>query len=721
MEREVVAPPASPVGRVIASALAAGIVGVVALAPSVARADTLPDGRAYELVTPGLNGLNISLGHAFYTQATASGDGLGFVATDALDSAPSSGIYNTLVATRGPGGWTVTAKAIPFGEPESGYLGTDVTTISSDLSQALVLTDQPLTPGSEPGDNLYLEEADGAYTPITDAAQDAPGSSLDVSGVSADFSHVFFNPDVAQLPSDPVNYNKGDFNLYQWAGGQLSIVNVMPNGALSTHPAVLATPSHAIPDLPSISADGDAVLFQNGTSPGNSPLYLRMNGTSTVEAGAAKGGEDPTAVGITADASQALFTSSAELTKNANTGQGDAGNDLYDYDVATGTLTDLTPDANSADAGTGADVQEVIGADDEASYIYFIATGDLASGATSGQDNLYVEHDGTTSFIAPATGILGAGGGSAVAYNTPDGENLAFESTDSLTGYDNTDQATGQPDTEVYEYDAPGGTLVCASCRPDGSAPTGGSTIPGAGTNGENLDTGTRVISDDGSRVFFDSTDQVVPGASNGLQNVYEYEGGSAALISPGTGASAATLVDASASGDDVFFDSYDDVIPPLNASLQSAIWDARVGGGFPITATTEGVCTSTPQCRATGSTAPGTPAIATDGPSGNLKTASRLIADVTLRSVRPSTVVLRARVRTAGWLTASGTRVRTLRRRVRRAGTVTLSLRLTRSATARLARRHSERLVIHLRFVPAGGRATRLTVHVTAKKRGHR
>ncbi len=230
------------------------------------------------------------------------------------------------------------------------------------------------------------------------------------------------------------------------------------------------------------------------------------------------------------------------------------------------------------------------------------------------------------------------------------------------------------------------------------------------------------MLSDDGTRVFFDSTDQVVPGATDGLQNVYEYENGTTSLISPGDGSSPATLVDASSSGDDVFFDSYDDVVPPLDSSLESAIWDARVGGGFPITSTTEGVCTATPQCRATGTSGAGTPPIATDSSTGQISShGGHAVFAVTSHTLRGSTLTLRVRLRASGRLTASGRGVRGARRRVRHSETVTLSLRLTPGARATLSHHHRLRLAIRVRFQRTSGGSRTITVHVTAKRKAGR
>ena len=75
------------------------------------------------------------------------------------------------------------------------------------------------------------------------------------------------------------------------------------------------------------------------------------------------------------------------------------GNDLYEYDFTDGQLTDLTVDIKPGDP-LGADVQGVIGASNNGEFVYVVADGVLAPGATVGEPNLYLLHDGVTTFIA---------------------------------------------------------------------------------------------------------------------------------------------------------------------------------------------------------------------------------------------------------------------------------------------------------------------------------
>jgi hypothetical protein len=106
------------------------------------------------------------------------------------------------------------------------------------------------------------------------------------------------------------------------------------------------------------------------------------------------------------------------------------------------------------------------------------------------------------------------------------------------------------------------------------------------------------VLSNDGSRVFFESHEALAPGDGNGTWDVYQWEeagkgacaastdtynpdnGGCVDLISAGTSPQKSVFLDADPSGDSVFFGT--------RSSLVSGDYDlndvyvARVGGGFP-------------------------------------------------------------------------------------------------------------------------------------------
>jgi hypothetical protein len=380
-------------------------------------------------------------------------------------------------------------------------------------------------------------------------------------------------------------------------------------------------------------------------------LYDRLDGSSTFEISApapgARPGECDTRAGscdpaaarywaASADGSVVYFTSKAALTKDSYTGPEesaateDPGNDLYRYDLDTHTLSDLTAEAPSAEDPDGARVLGVVGASEDGSYVYFVADGHLAEGTPSGEDpHLYVWHEtaegsGTVSFIASlhppdeaeqedieeqVTGSFfpyhsdildwSDDPDASQAYVTPDGGHLAFMSVEPLTGYQNRSRNPavegGDPVHEVFEYSAEDSQLTCASCDPNGAEPFGSAFI-GAGL-AERASTPfhqPRSLSDDGRRLFFTSPDPLVPGLAGGTDKLFEYENGAILPISGAEGGTSATFLDASASGDDVFFATRERLVSSDTDELLD-VYDARVDGGFPAPASSCASCSSSP------------------------------------------------------------------------------------------------------------------------------
>lgn len=371
--------------------------------------------------------------------------------------------------------------------------------------------------------------------------------------------------------------------------------------------------------------------------------------------------EDPNGVrparfwGASADGSKVFFTSWADLTNDANTGPADDAANLYEYDLEDHRLTDLTVDTNAGDLD-GAAVLGLVTAGEDGSYVYFVAEGELAANengneekAVSGAPNLYMYHGGEVTFIArlvsgdervwggeqPGNGASKGGGGDAYgpaqheARVSADGTRLAFISERSLTGYDNeaaqagdcTAAHGGSHCTEVYLYDASAGaagSLVCASCDPSGARPIGYARFDGT-VQEEFTPYIPRNLSEDGSRLFFESSDALVPHAGDGEMNVYEYEDGQPHLLSDGAGNYDSYFLDASPSGDDVFIDTADQLLPQAQAGLKS-VYDVRVGGGFPV-AVAVPVCNNGDSCKPPVSPQPtifGAPSSATFSGPGN-------------------------------------------------------------------------------------------------------
>lgn len=331
-------------------------------------------------------------------------------------------------------------------------------------------------------------------------------------------------------------------NLYLWSGGGLSEVNVLPGQSQGTPGAAVAAPLGAI-------ATGPARVFW--THAGD--LYVWEGGGShQVDAAAGGGGTFEAASG---DGAVAYFSKAGHLWR---------------YSTALDTAADLTP------AGG---VLGVLGAAADGSRVYYATASGIFSWQ-AGQTTLVAGGAVDASNYPPATGA---------ARVSPDGTRLAFTSTAPLTGYDNTDINSGQPDSEVYLYaDATG--LACISCNPTGGRPTGPSSLPAAAALPGRLPYQPRTLVAGGLRLFFDSADAIALTDIDGAVDAYQWEeqgvgscakpGGCLALISSGTSGSAG-FADASADGSDAFFLTDRSLVPADTGSVD--LYDARVGGGFPV------------------------------------------------------------------------------------------------------------------------------------------
>ncbi len=610
----------------------------------------LADCRAYEQVTPvDKDGSNPAGGND-YVQASVSGDRITFLVLADMPGGGGSGNFPLFLASRDAGGWT-SQGLLPLTSPGARN-SADVLGWSEDISQAVVT-------GHLAGDNtrtLYLRDStSGSYLRIVPVG----GEPTHLAGFSADDSRVIFESD-AQLLAGAA---PGRTNLYELNrnNGILSLVGVLPASAGGGAPpgGSFAGPydwqqNHTerggttmrYYTQGAISGDGSRVFFTAGET---GQLYVRESGAVTVRVSASQrtvpdpNGPKPAAfMAATPDGSKVFFTSCEKLTDDSTAvstaasscGEQEQGQDLYEYDVVSGALRDLTVDSNAGDA-LGAAVQGVVGASADGSYVYFVANGMLPqSGASSpgscqltshqGSCNLYLWHGGKLSFIGmlnAAVTLNSEGEGDVQDWTasptpteiervekssrvTPDGKTLLFSSTQKLTGYDN------QGFTELYRYDATrpiaSDNPVCVSCDPTGAPPRNAARRTTSILQSPNLllapsnpaSSLTRNLSADGSRVFFSTPDALVAQDTNNTFDAYEWEkdgagscrrssasfnlgsGGCLYLISTGRSPDPSYFADASASGDNAFFFTDQPLVGQDHDSLID-VYDARVDGGI--------------------------------------------------------------------------------------------------------------------------------------------
>jgi hypothetical protein len=629
----------------------------------------LPDCRAYEMVSPvDKDGGDIKTLLNAYSysnaldQSSTAGQAFTFSSYRAFGTPEGAAMTDQYLATRQEGkGWETTSITPRQSVNGSGngysFVNWDneYRAFSPDLCQAwaFVASEPPLAAGTE-NEQAALYKGDncpgpGGFEFLAQGRNASAGQpEVELLGVSGSGNAAVVRSVQPLNSFEPGGVSRS----YYLSNGQAQPLCILPDGSLYSGSCSAGTDpilSGLIAEgegnrvgtmTNAISADGSKVYWtaiSPGSEGGVGRIYLRVNPgaeqspSGECESGKActvkvsetiKGSTEARFWAASSDGSRALF----QFAKGAL-----AGN-LYEFNAEEGESRLV------AKKSLG-----YVGGAENLSIFYFVSEEKLigTQGATSGQPNLYVEQGGSPTFIATlsredanATAqMLSDVSPQAVfhiARTTPDGRTLAFLSTNSLTGYDNTDVASPLPcgvkegsvlgvcDSEVYLYRVDGGVLSCISCDPTGAQPegrdglkVGESTVPFRVA--ANLTAPTtqlyvpRNLTDEGRRVFFDSYGPLVPRDTNGREDVYEWEAGSAAeceadgaeayvpssggclsLISSGESSSDSEFLDADTSGANAFFNTNASLLPQDPGLFD--VYDARIGGGFPQP-TTSPVC----------------------------------------------------------------------------------------------------------------------------------
>ena len=504
----------------------------------------LIDGRQWEMVSPpakhGAN-LEMNTGEGGLVQASEDGGSVAYFAEAPIDEHPegnrSFGYTQLLSKRTGPGVWST--LDVNTREESVTQLVTvtnsEYKLFSPELSTALLepagATPLCLHPATEcPERTPYLRDStSGSFEPLLPAAGLAPGVKFGGEPAGGEAGKPFINgtnyvtatPDLSHVVVGSVVALTPGFeshelaSLYEWSGGALQLVSILPGEAQT--PAVQAGLNSEIATgrenvRNAVSTDGTRVVFTtyNGRNESETHLYVRdVRLAQTVQLdvpqeGVVNPGEPPAPqyLDASSDGSRIFFKDDQRLTLDSNATTGRPDLYMCEMSVVAGklecALRDLSVPVN---AGEHAGVSGVdIGTDTTGRLIYFVASGVLSTAANAGgevaqagQNNLYVLD--TTSRQArlvtagadPHDWTAGGNGslGEVTARVSPDGRFLAFMSQSSLTGYDNEDASSQSPhermDQEVFLYHAPApgalsgeaGSLVCASCDPSGARPHG--------------------------------------------------------------------------------------------------------------------------------------------------------------------------------------------------------------------------------------------------------
>jgi hypothetical protein len=638
------------------------------------RSNDLPDCRAYELVTPSFAQGTTILPLAGPTSGVATSParlayGGVFGVFPEYAGEPMNGLSDLYVSTRTDSGWTqryvgLSARQAVFMGGAQGAVMPSITqgtypSYGQRGTQATPSLDRVLNynwgyPGNltshSPHSNVpYLWDSvsGNLLERWPSNVRDVPGglSFTGYTQASPDFSHFVFSSNMVFAEGGVASPGENLLLPYPTVE-EIWRRDYVYDNDLKTGTVVLA--SRKADGTPfqgrafGISEDGSHILMADEStlvgdiasktvpiepkealigSTATGPLYLRVNGTTTYEIAA---GHTLQYAGSTADGATVYLTSDEQLTADDH----DSSRDLYvwrESEPSTLTLVSKGDHGNSGDtdvcsanegwtsacsislvAISRARQSESGGAGNGVTDSYMSSkSGDIyfespellvGQKGELNERNLYVYRGGSLRYVTtmkPGLGIKRI----QVASN---GGYSAFSTGSSLTDFNTGGKA------QMYRYSAESGALICVSCRPDNQLPVG--DVLGS-QNG-------LFLANDG-RVFYSTSDSLVPRDTNRAEDVYEYTEGKAQLITTGSGVGAEAylggstspgLVNVSANGTDVYFASVDTLVTQDHNGGSIKIYDARTGGGFPAERE-EPSCVAADECHGPGATPPPLPA----------------------------------------------------------------------------------------------------------------
>ncbi|MGH2852877.1 MAG: TolB family protein [Solirubrobacteraceae bacterium] len=512
------------------------------------------------------------------------------------------------VFSRTARGWTARSLVAPGAAARQLPMTTSV--LSPDLSrvafESFAFLNQEESPlayevGPVGGPYALMAETPAAFE------TNLSGANSGTASVPAFTDVLFESTDHQLLPKGPERIiaeeaERRAFDLYDWSGGTLRLVNVEGSGS---HLEPLSTcrgggqlgggPEDTGPGaVGAVSADGSKVFF---TSCGR--LYMRVDGRETVEVSAPAPGvvlNPSERAGVnynaaTPDGSEVVFNTATPLLAGETTSE----NRLFIYDTITGDLR-LIRSGVPVTKGT------------EGRYVLLSEDGSAVYYNRNESIYRYETQTGKTSFVAaihtPTTF-------NEPSYTTPNGQFLVFVGGPGgvrVAGPLGLElESRGAVNNELYRYDAADGSVMCVSCG-EGSAPAEGFMTEPTTLTAFRTDDGMPPfiqISENGQKVFFETTAQLVPQDTNSTESggssslpgmdVYEWEANGAEeapgvfcrlavgcthLITTGEDVGKSTFLGASQDGRNVFFATAARLVPQATPEFPN-IYDARVDGGF--------------------------------------------------------------------------------------------------------------------------------------------
>jgi hypothetical protein len=509
--------------------------------------ETLPDDRAYELVSPASNPgevyvptVRLEREEVFTLRpdrAATDGEAVTYVGDPPASGgsgAQGDGAGDQFIARREPSGWVATdiSPNLPI------TIEPPFEAFSDDLSASVFHEESGAAPPSGESapagcpEALYgYEQASSTFTPLFTTTL-TPGSCGEprFAGASESWSEVFFQdeaPLVAGTTLHEFEYGGkpaclAGCNLYDATSGVLRVVNVLPDGSSTVGATFGGVTPRRNPENEGlarkvlgnvIAASGDRAVWTDteaGVDQGH--IFVRMN-PGSVQSTVSEGHCTEPANACTLQVSVGSARYMTATPNGRYVFYLEAGG-LWRYDTDTAERDAIAANASGA--------LGVVGVSDDGESVYFVAeaaltgtanpVGEIAeeTGCSSRHAegcNLYMWHAGVITFVGALSGLdneaPGRYGGGAplasgdwaenaaqhTAFVTSDGEHVVFQSVRGFGDANNLGETErgAQRFSEIYMYNAgPTPSLVCVSCRPDGAAPA---EHPGGGPEGNTFGT----------------------------------------------------------------------------------------------------------------------------------------------------------------------------------------------------------------------------------------
>ena len=436
-----------------------------------------------ELVSTGPAGGN-STNAPTFDAITPSGSHVFFQSADALVAGDTNTTPDAYMYSNG------TTTLVSGGQPEVCPTFAQWTQgVTDDASKVYLITAERLDPAdTDCQADLYVRNSTGVQI------LHAGPSPMGLSGVSSDGARAFFFTNDQVIAAD----TDSGLDMYMLEGSTYTLISQGPTGGNGNFSAV---GSHGV------ARDGQRAYFSTNEklvasdTDAASDTYMWHNGVVelvTTGATGGNGGQTATVVGKSRDGVHAVFTTSESLVA----GDTDATVDVYDHANGVTSLVSTGPTGGNGAVSITPTTRESVSHD--GSHVYFTTSESLVADDTDTAVDVYVRSGSVTSLVS--TSPSGAPSQNASFVGASGQGSRAFFST-------NEQLVAADTDSVVDMYERVGGTTHLITLGPNGGN--------GAFAVDPTFSGLFNPISDDGSRVFFNTREPLVDSDTDVWQDVY--------------------------------------------------------------------------------------------------------------------------------------------------------------------------------------------------------